>query len=99
MSLTHRSLLLALLIVLMAVVGLWGSDAALQKLWLIPAAMLLLGLAVEGLLQRRLRIEAAMTAPVRAHLGRAVDLVLAWRSTRAATLRFMAAAPAGIDVP
>ena len=98
MSLTRRTLMLITLIVLLANVGLWTSDATLRQLWLFPAALLLLGLAVEGWRQRRIAIEVAMIGGARARLGRPLDLVLKWRASRAATLRFMAAGPAGIQV-
>lgn len=99
MSLTRRTLLLVVLIVLLANVGLWSSNAVLHRLWLAPAALLLLALALEGLGQRRLRIEVAMAGSPRARLGRPVDLVLRWRAARPAVFRFMAVAPAGIEVP
>ncbi len=99
MSLTRRTLLLVTLVVLLAVVGLWSPDDAVRKLWLFPAAFLLLGLAIEGFRQRRLHVKAGPTGPARARLGAPVDLVLHWRSARPAMLRFMAAAPSIIDVP
>ena len=97
MSLTSRSLLLVALTVLLAVVGLWSPDAALRRLWLLPAALLMLGLAVEGLRQRSIRIEAVSVTPARARLGRALDFALRWQAARSAVLRFMADAPAGVE--
>jgi uncharacterized protein (DUF58 family) len=96
-SLTRRSLLLIALTVLLAVVGLWSPDAALRRLWLLPAALLMLGLAAEGLRQWGLRIEAIAAAPARARLGRALDLSVRWRSAHSAVLRFMADVPAGVE--
>ncbi|MEX1994453.1 MAG: DUF58 domain-containing protein [Steroidobacteraceae bacterium] len=98
MSLTSRTLLLIALIVLLANVGLWSSDPLFRQLWLIPAALLLFGLAVEGWRQRRVGIEVAMAGDTRARLGRPLDLVLNWRASRATTLRFMAAGPAGVEI-
>lgn len=98
MSLTRRTLLLVALTALLANVGLWSDDLLMQRLWLIPAAILLLGLAIEGWRQRGLRIEAAMTGGGRALLGRPFELVLGWRAGRAATFRFMAAAPRGFEI-
>lgn len=97
MNLTRRSFLLVLLTALLAIVGLWSPDPVYGKFWLLPAAFLLLGLALEGLAQRRARIEAGMAAPARARLGRPFDLVLTWRAGRPAMLRFMQAAPAAIE--
>jgi uncharacterized protein (DUF58 family) len=96
-SLTQRSFVLVALTVLLAVIGLWSPDAALRRVWLLPAALLMLGLAIEGLRQRRMRIEAVSTAPDRARLGRALDLTVRWRSARPALLRFMADVPAGVE--
>lgn len=99
MSLTRRTLVIAALIVLLAVVGLWGADPALSRLWLAPAALLLLGLAVEGALQRRVRVEAKMTEGARARLGRPHELAIFWLSNRPATVRFMPSLPAGLEAP
>ena len=98
MSLTRRAFLFASLTVLLAIVGLWSADATVARLWQVPAALLLLGLAVESFLNRSLQVEAAMPGTLRALLGRPLDIVLRWRSARPATLRFMAAAPAGFEV-
>lgn len=98
MSLTRRAFLFACLTVLLAIVGLWSDDATIGRLWQVPATLLLSGLAVESFLNRSLRVEAAMRGGLRARLGRPIDVVLSWRSARPATLRFMAAAPAGFEV-
>ncbi len=97
MSLTRRSLLFAGLTVLLAIVGLWTADPAVARLWLLPAALLLLGLAAEGLLQRRVRIAAAPDGAPRLRLGRVQPLFLRWQASRPAVLRYMFAAPAGLE--
>jgi len=51
MSLTRRSLFIALFIALLAIVGQW-STADIQPLWRYPAALLLFGLLLEGLRAR-----------------------------------------------
>ncbi len=51
MSLTRRSLFIALFIALLAIVGQWSS-ADIQSLWRYPAALLLFGLLLEGLRAR-----------------------------------------------
>ena len=51
MSLTRRSLFIALFIALLAIVGQW-SPADIQSLWRYPAALLLFGLLLEGLRTR-----------------------------------------------
>lgn len=99
MSLTRRSLWFASLTVLLAIVGLWGADSLVARLWQLPAAILMLGLAVEGILQRRVRLEAQATAQERLRLGRASELLLRWHANRPALLRFMMAAPAALQAP
>jgi uncharacterized protein (DUF58 family) len=99
MSLTGRSLLFASLTVLLAVVGLWGADPLLARLWQLPAALLMLGLAAEGFLQRRVRVEATPLGPGRLRLGRPVSLALHWSASRPAVLRFMFAAPDLVEAP
>jgi hypothetical protein len=89
MNLTRRTLFMFAITVLIAIVGLWGAEAAFRRLWLLPAALLMLGLAYEGLRQRSLGIEAVAATPARARLGRAFELALRWRSARPAILRFM----------
>lgn len=98
MSLTRRALLLFALTALLAIVGLWSVDDAMRRLWLLPAALLLLGLAFEGLRQRRLRVEAVSATPVRARLGRAFEIALHWRAERPALLRYMPDVPTGVEV-
>lgn len=98
MNLTRRALLFASLTVLLAIVGLWGADALLRRLWQVPAALLLLGLAAEGFMNRSLQVEADFAGRLRARLGRPIDVVLHWRATRPVTLRFMAAAPASFEI-
>jgi uncharacterized protein (DUF58 family) len=58
-----------------------------------------MGRAVEGVLQRRIRVAARMTEGARARLGRPHGLALEWHATRPATLRFMAGLPAGLEAP
>jgi uncharacterized protein (DUF58 family) len=98
MSLTRRSFLFACLTVLLAVVGLWSADAMVARFWQVPAALLLLGLAVEGFLNRSLQVDASIPGVLRARLGRPLEVVLRWRTARPATLRFMAAAPTGLEI-
>ena len=97
MSLTRRTLVLFALTVLIAILGQWSADPGAHRLWLLPAALLMLGLAFEGLRQRRLAVEAVGAAPARARLGRPFELAVRWRSGRPALLRYMPDVPAGIE--
>ncbi len=97
MSLTSRTLVLLALIVLLAIVGQWTSDDVLRRVWMLPAALVMLGLAFEGLRQRRVAIEAVETQPARARLGRALEVAIRWRAERPAVWRFMPDVPAGLE--
>ena len=75
MSLTRRSLLIALFIALLAIVGQW-STADIQSLWRYPTALLLFGLLLEGLrarsapppVQRTLDEQLALGEPQPLHI-------------------------------
>ena len=56
MHLAPRGHLLVFLSAVLAIVGVWSDEAAVARLWTIPAGLLLLGLALEGTLVRRQRI-------------------------------------------
>jgi len=75
MSLTRRSLLIALFIALLAIVGQW-STTDIQVLWRYPTALLLFGLLLEGLrarynpppIQRTLDVQLALGEPQPLHI-------------------------------
>src|SRR5689334_4550099 len=99
MHLAERGYALVVLTALLAVVGTWASDPAFVGLWYLPAALLLGGLAVEGLLVNRTPIRAEIETTPRALLGREQGATYAFRneSTRPVTLQFATAVPAGIE--
>ena len=99
MSLTWRALLFASLTVTLAIVGLWATDPVIERLWLLPAALLLLGLAVEGFLQRRIRIEVTAADPLRMRLGRPQPVALRWQADRPALLRYLFSVPDCVEAP
>ena len=53
MHLTRRSYVLVMLTAVIAIAGIWSSDRTLERVWRVPAALLLLGLAIDGLRVRR----------------------------------------------
>jgi uncharacterized protein (DUF58 family) len=63
MSLRRNALLLALLTALLAIMGQWSGGALSARLWALPAALLLAGLALEAVLLRRCVVRLALHAP------------------------------------
>ena len=62
MSLRQNALALAVLTVLMAIIGDWSGDPDLARLWYLALAVLLLGLAYEGLLMMRAGLGVSISA-------------------------------------
>src|SRR5262249_3069773 len=86
MHLAHRGYLLVFLIAVLAIAGIWSSDPVLARLWQLPAGALLIGLALEGALARRLRPEVEVITAARAFLGRAQPAAFLFRNPYARTL-------------
>jgi uncharacterized protein (DUF58 family) len=99
MHLAGRAYLLVLLTAVLAVGAIWSSGGAETDLWRIPAGLLLLGLAFEGLFMRRVPVTAQLATAARAFLGRAhpAAFVFANRSARALTVEYAPATPAGFE--
>jgi uncharacterized protein (DUF58 family) len=70
MHLARRSYLLIMLTAVIAVAGIWSQQQAGARLWHFPAGLLLLGLAVDGYLVRRLPLQVRLETAPRAFLGR-----------------------------
>jgi len=93
MSLRQNALALAVLTVLIAIVGDWSGDPDLARLWYLPLALLLLGLAYEGWIMLRTGLGVAITASKpRSILGRpaALEMTFTHRLGRALTLEIAA---------
>ena len=101
MHLARRSYLLVILTAVIAVAGIWSSDAQLSRLWRVPAAMLLLGLAAEGFLVRRLRPQVRLDTPSPAFLGRPQRALVVFinGAGRPLSLEYAPAAPLGFEAP
>jgi uncharacterized protein (DUF58 family) len=90
---------LIVLTAVLAVAGIWSSQPGFGDLWRIPAALLLLGLAWEGLVARRTLIRADIETVPRAFLGRAQPAWFVFRneSSRAVALEYAPVLPAGFE--
>lgn len=97
MHLARRAYVLVLLTAVLAIVGIWSSERQFAHLWQIPAALLLLGLALESLLVRRAPLEARIETCTRAFLGRPQPLAFTFtnRGARALELEYAPVTPAG----
>jgi len=84
-----------------AIAGIWSSDRALARLWRVPAGVLLLGLAVDGLLVRRLQPRARVDTPTPAFLGRPQRGAFLFTngSARPLSLEYAPLTPAGFAGP
>lgn len=101
MSLSTRAFALIALTVLLGIIGLWTTDLTLRGLWRIPAALILLGLAAEGLMLRRRRFALAVDVAPRGYLGRSLSarVSLDNRERTSLAVEYAPAAPAGIAAP
>ncbi len=99
MHLADRAFALIFLTGMLAIAGTWSDDPVFTGLWLLPAALLLLGLAVEGLLLRRTEIEPRIETASRALLGREqlAQFAFANGSNRNVKLEYLPATPAGFE--
>lgn len=101
MHLAERAYALVVLTAVLIITGLWATDPALTGLWRVPAALLLLGLIVEGLLARRSVIRVKVETGERALLGREQRAEFAFtnESPRNIRLEYAVAAPPGFEAP
>jgi uncharacterized protein (DUF58 family) len=97
--LARRSYLLVMLTAVIAIAGIWSSDRALARLWHVPAALLLLGLAAEGLSMRRLQPLTRIDTATPAFLGRPQRGVFVFTNghRRPLALEYAPATPAGFE--
>lgn len=101
MHLARRSYLLVMLTAVIAIAGIWSSDHSLARLWHLPAGLLLLGLAAEGLVVRRLRPGTRIDTATPAFLGRPQRgaFVFSNQARRPLALEYAPAMPAGFEAP
>jgi uncharacterized protein (DUF58 family) len=99
LHLARRSYLLVMLTAVIAIAGIWSSDRSLARLWHVPAALLLLGLAAEGLVVRRLKPVTRLDTATPAFLGRPQRgaFVFSNAARRPLVLEYAPATPAGFE--
>jgi uncharacterized protein (DUF58 family) len=97
--LARRAYLLVLLTAVLAIAGIWSSDAAMLGWWRLPALLLLVGLAWEGVFLRRRPISARLDTASRALLGREqpAAFVFSNDSARSIAIEYAPATPAGFE--
>src|SRR5258708_34894764 len=99
MHLAQRAYILILLTAVLAVAGVWSSEAGFVGLWRLPAALLLLGLAFEGFRVRKVTIAAGVETAARAFLGREQPAAFAFRNTssRNVAVEYAPVMPGGLE--
>lgn len=99
MHLAGRAYFLVLLTAALAIAGIWSSEPGLSSWWRLPAGLLLLGLAFEGLFVRRAPLTATLSTAAHALLGRPQPLTIAFanRSARPLQLEYLPLTPAGFE--
>src|SRR5215813_2800841 len=97
MHLARRGYVLVLLTASLAVVAVWSDDRQLARWWQLPAALLLLGLALESVMARRAAPAVGLAIAPRVYLGRALEAAFTFAnsSPRALALEYAPVTPAG----
>jgi uncharacterized protein (DUF58 family) len=97
--LAQRAYILIVLTAVLAVTGIWSSQPGFGGLWRAPAVLLLLGLAWESVVVRRLVISADIETAARAFLGRAQPASFIFRneSARAVAMEYAPVLPEGFE--
>lgn len=96
MSLQRNALLLILIAGVLAIMGEWST--ALARWWCLPAGALLLGLAYEAAVLRRIRLELRLTSAERWLLGRPQRVDFVFRQRDREMLRVQAALSAPPEI-
>lgn len=99
MHLARRAYLLAFLTAVLAIAAIWSDERDFAALWRVVAALLLLGLALEGLLMHRARLRVGLATASRAYLGQSQPAAFVFENGAAAPqqVRYAPAAPAGFE--
>jgi uncharacterized protein (DUF58 family) len=87
MHLARRGYLLLVLMALLGIAGTWADDAAFEGAWLLPAFLLLAGLAVEAWYLRGTRVSLRIRLDPRLKLGRPARGAYAFEHNRGLDLR------------
>jgi len=99
MHFSQRAYVLIMLTTILAVAGIWSTDPEVTDLWRIPAALLLIGLAVEGFSIRRAAVTAEIETAPRAFLGREQPAAYAFHneSSRPVSVEYAPVTPTGVE--
>jgi len=99
MHFSQRAYLLIMLTTVLAVAGIWSADAGLADLWRAPAALLLIGIAIEALFIRRASVTAEVETAARAFLGREQVAAYSFHNptSRPVTVEYAPVTPVGIE--
>jgi uncharacterized protein (DUF58 family) len=99
MHLARRAYVLVFLTAVLAVAGLWSSDALFTGWWRLPVILLLAGLTFEGWFVRRAPIAAGLTSAAQALLGREQPAAFVFdnRSSRPLAVEYVPVVPAGFE--
>jgi len=99
MHLAHRAYVLVLLSAVMGIAAIWSSEPGVADLWRIPAGLLLLGLALEGWVVRRMPLAVRLATARRAFLGRphAAAFVFDNAFARPLAVEYAPALPTGFE--
>jgi uncharacterized protein (DUF58 family) len=99
MHFSQRAYVLIMLTAVLAVTGIWSTDPAFADLWRIPAALLLIGLAIEGFFIRKAAVTAQIETAPRAFLGREQNAAYAFHNgtSRAVSVEYAPVTPVGIE--
>ena len=99
MHLAQRTYVLLTLTAILAITGMWSGEPALENAWHWPLALLLLGIALEGRLMRRLALELRIETASRAFLGRphAATFLFKHDSPRPLEIEYVPVVPTGFD--
>jgi uncharacterized protein (DUF58 family) len=97
MHLAWRGYVLVLLTAVLAVIGVWSSGPGFSRVWQIPSGLLLLGLAFELFLVRRLPVATRVEIATRATLGRPQPAAFTFANPtrRPLAIEYAPVAPAG----
>lgn len=100
MHLRLNALVFAVLTALIAILGAWSGEVQLEKLWLLPLALLLLGLAYEAWVLSRAQLSLRIDATEQGILGRPMNLRLQLHQEmgRSSAVQFAPAAPDAIEI-
>jgi uncharacterized protein (DUF58 family) len=100
MHLAQRGYLLATLAAILAICAIWSGEAWIARLWGLPLALLLGGLAFESARQRAARVTARIECASRLQLGRGVraHLVLETLAHRSVRVEVALALPADVGL-